>query len=71
MKLDPLTLLLDVKFNLNKKFYFVSGNEPSLIQKISEKIIEKHQITDKFFVKNIDSLDGLVDEIGLCEDKYL
>ena len=33
MKLDPLNIVLNQDFKLNKKFYFISGNEKSFIRK--------------------------------------
>ena len=43
MRLDPLVFLLDKNLKLNKKFYFISGNESTLIQKIKRKIVEGYK----------------------------
>ena len=46
MKLDPLSIVLDQGLRLNKKFYFISGNEKSFIEKIKKKIIEKYRTNE-------------------------
>ena len=39
MKADPIELVLGKNFKINKNIYFISGNEPSLIEKVKEVII--------------------------------
>ena len=36
MRAEPISILLDEKYKLDKNFYFVSGNEITLIEKIAE-----------------------------------
>ena len=43
MRLDPLIILLNKDLKLNKKFYLISGNEQTLIQKIKGLIIEGYK----------------------------
>ena len=43
MKIDPISILLNENFRIDKKAYFISGNEKTLMQKIKAKIIEKYQ----------------------------
>ena len=43
MKIDPISILLNENFRIDKKAYFISGNEKTLIQKIKTKIIENYQ----------------------------
>ena len=69
MRIDPIKTLLDENFIINKKFYLISGNEITLMEKISSLIIEKYKKNKKIFVKNIDSLSNFVNEIGLFENK--
>ena len=45
MKVDPLVILLNKDFVLDKKFYFVSGNEVTLMEKIV-KIIEGYDLNE-------------------------
>ena len=71
MKLDPLNIVLDQGLKLNKKFYFVSGNEKSFIEKINTKIIEKYRTNENISASNINSINDYVDGVGLFEDKKL
>ena len=71
MKLSALSILLNKEFIPNKKLYLVSGNEISLMEKISSIIIEKFQKTKNTSLKNISSIDNFVDETGLFENKRL
>ena len=71
MKIDPLNIVLDQGFKLNKKFYFISGNEKSFIEKIITKIIEKYRKDENISTSNIDSIDDYVDGVGLFEDKKI
>ena len=69
MKINPLEILVNKNFNLNKKFYFISGNEKTLIEKISNKIIQEYKKGEKVSVKNLDTILDYVDETSLFEDK--
>ena len=69
MKIDPLNILLNKDFKANKKFYFVSGNEATLIQRIIREIINSYQINENAALKKIDSINEFVDDVGLFEDK--
>ena len=53
MKIDPISLLLDKNLKLDKKFYFISGNETTLIEKISDKILESFREQTNISLKNI------------------
>ena len=72
MKLEPLKIILDGGFELNKKLFFISGNEKTLIEKVKKKIIERYQKTENIFLEEIDSIndfnasDGLFGETKLC-----
>lgn len=71
MKLNPISMLLDDAFVPDKKFYFISGNEKTLMEKIKSEIIEKFQKFTDVQIKNIDTISGFVDEIGLFETKNI
>ena len=43
MKVDPLNILINEKFNFDKKFYLISGNEISLINEIKNRIINYYK----------------------------
>ena len=43
MKIDPLNILINEKFNFDKKFYLISGNEISLINDIKQRIVNDYK----------------------------
>ena len=71
MKLNPINILLDANFLPNKKFYFISGNESTLMQKISSIIVESCKKNGNVTLKNIESLDNFADGGDLFEEKKL
>ena len=71
MKISPLNILFNIGFSSDKKIYFISGNEITLMQKIKSVIIEEYNKNEKVSVKKINSIDDFVDEFGLFEDKRL
>lgn len=68
MKLDPVGILLNRDLKIQKKFYFVSGNEESLIEKIKTTIINKYLKQEKASVVKIDTLDSYVDMDSLFDN---
>ncbi len=71
MKISPLAILLSDKFKPDKKFYFISGNEKTLMEKMRSKIIEEIQKDKDVQIKNINTISGFVDEVGLFEKENL
>ena len=69
MRADPLNILLYKKFKPNKSFYFISGNEITLMEKISSCIIEKFNENTKSTISKIDTIDNFVNNVGLFEEK--
>lgn len=69
MRIDPLSIILSNNHILNKKFYFVSGNELTLIEKITKTLIEKYKKKDNVSIISIDTIEDFVDEKGLFENK--
>ena len=65
MKISPLAILLNDKFRLDKKFYFISGNEKTLMEKMRSKIIGGIKLDKNIQIKNIATISGFVDEVGL------
>ena len=68
MKIDPVSILLDENFTIDKKAYFISGNEKTLIQKIKAKIVEKYQKKTGARITSIDTIKDFVEDIGLFEN---
>ena len=71
MKIDPIKILLDENFIPDKKFYFISGNEITLMEKITSLIIKKYKKNEKVSVKEINSVNNFVNEEGLFENKRI
>ncbi|MDC3022225.1 hypothetical protein OA167_02950 [Pelagibacteraceae bacterium] len=71
MRLDPISILLNKDFDLKKKFYFVSGNEVSLIEKITSIIVKKYKEDENASTTNIDSTVDFLEEDGLFENKKI
>ena len=68
MKIDPVSILLNKNFRLDKKIYFISGNEKTLMQKIKATIVGKYQKNTNAGITNIDTVKDFVEEVGLFED---
>ena len=71
MKISPLNFLLDSNLKVEKKFYFISGNEKTLMEKIKSIIIKKFKESEKVQIQNIDTITGFVDEVSLFENKNI
>ncbi len=68
MKIEPINILLNENFRIDKKAYFISGNEKTLMQKIKDTIVEKLQKNRNVKITNIDTVKDFVEEVGLFED---
>ena len=71
MKINSLNLLLNQTPILNKKFYFISGNEKTLMEKIKSIIVGRFKESKNVQIKNIDTIADFVDEAGLFGDKSI
>ena len=71
MKADPLSLILNNKYLLNKQFYFISGNELTLMQKIKDLIINKLKIIENLSVEKIKNISLIKNDIGLFNEYKL
>ncbi len=71
MKLDPVAILLNKNFIPNKKFYFIGGNETTLMEKTYAIIVEKFQKKEKVVVEHIDTIEGFVGGDNLFENKKI
>jgi len=71
MKIEPLDILLDEDFIPKTKLYLVSGNEVTLIQKVSEILVEKYKKKESIETSQINTIDNFVSEVGLFENRKL
>ena len=68
MRAEPISILLNENFRIDKKIYFISGNEKTLMQKIKSTIIKKYQKNTNARITNIDTIKDFVEEVGLFEN---
>ncbi len=71
MKLDPLSILLNKDFKLNKNLYFIGGNETTLMEKICSTIIESYKASEDISINRIDTIDNFNISVGLFENKKI
>ena len=71
MKVDPVSILLNKDKPLSKKFYFISGNEITLMKKVENLIIEKLKREQNFDVTKIESFDNFVNQEALFGNQNL
>ena len=71
MKINPLNILLDKNFKTDKQFYFISGNEVTLMEKIKANIIEKYKEVEKVQISNIEKIKDFSEENNLFEEKRI
>ena len=71
MKIEPISILLNENFRIDKKIYFISGNEKTLMQKIKSTIVEKYQKNTNARITNIDTIKDFVEEVGLFENQKI
>ena len=67
MRAEPISILLNENFIIDKKIYFISGNEKTLMQKIKDTIIQKCQNDSNAGITNIDTIKDFVEDVGLFE----
>lgn len=71
MKIDPLSVLVGDDLSFDKKFYYIGGNEITLMEKILSVIIEGLKNDEGVDVFNIDSIENFVDEAQLFSTKKI
>ena len=71
MKINSLNILINQASVLNKKFYFISGNEKTLMEKIKKIIVEGFKEKQNVQIKSIETIIDFVDEVELFGDKSI
>ena len=71
MKINPVAILLNSNIKFDKRFYFISGNEKTLMEKMKSTIIERFKKKENVQIINIDIINEFVDEVGLFENKKI
>ena len=71
MKVDPLNLILDNQYLLDKTFYFISGNEVTLMNKVKDIIADKLCKISNISIEKIKNISLVNDDVGLFGDYKL
>ena len=71
MKINSLNILINQASFLDKKFYFISGNEKTLMEKIKTIIIDGFKEKENIQIKSIDTINDFVDEFELFGSKSI
>ena len=71
MRVLPLSIILNKENIPDKRFFFISGNELTLMEKIKSLIINKYQQQEVSQITNISTIKEFVDEVGLFENKNM
>ena len=71
MKVNPIKFIIDKKLDFKKVFYFVTGNEITLMDKIKSSIIEIYKASDSFEVINIKQISLYKRDVGLFEKRKI
>ena len=69
MRAEPISILLNENFRIDKKIYFISGNEKTLMQKIKVTIIGKYQKNTNARITDIVSIKDFVEGRFLKENE--
>ena len=68
MKIDPLNILINEKFDFDKKLYLISGNEISLINEVKHRIISNYKQM-QFGYQRVKDFSEIVTGGELFDDK--
>ena len=71
MKADPISLIISENINTDLIFYFITGNEITLIEKIKEKIVQEFSKKYSTKINNVKDLKNTDDNMGLFSDKTI
>ena len=71
MKADPISLIISEKINTDLIFYFITGNEITLIEKIKQKIVQEFSKEYSTKINNVKDLKNTDDNMGLFSDKTI
>ena len=71
MKVDPIEILLNKKIEINKSFYFISGNEPTLIEKVKQIIISLYNQKNTIKYNKIKDITQYRRDVGLFDNNIV
>ena len=65
MKADPINLILNKNFTIDKSFYFISGNEITLMNKIKNLLIDTAKSSEAYNIERIKKINTKTDGANL------
>ncbi len=68
MKIDPVQFILDEKKSFNKNFYFITGNEITLMDKIKDCLVKHYCDLGSYKSEKINGINAIKNEVGLFEN---
>ena len=71
MRINPLNIVLDEKTELDKNFYFVTGNEITFIEKIKDRILEIYRKDKGNKIERLKDLTQITNDVGLFEKRNI
>tara|TARA_A100001011_G_scaffold99627_1_gene105036 strand:- start:29518 stop:30459 length:942 start_codon:yes stop_codon:yes gene_type:complete len=71
MKIDPIKLILDNNYKFEYKFYFISGNEITLMEKIKDLVISNYSQDDILNKEDLKDISFYKNETGLFETRKI
>ncbi len=71
MRINPLNIVLDGKTQLDKNFYFITGNEITFIEKIKDKILENYRKDKGNKIERLKDLTQITNDVGLFEKRNI
>ena len=71
MKVDPLEIIINSEKRLDKKFYYITGNEVTLMQKIKDILISYYTNSMSVGIEKIKDVGLCNNEIGLFENQKI
>ena len=71
MKIDPISLILDGNIDPEKKFFFITGNEITLIEKIKDILIKDSKDKNTVKIERIKNIDSKTNDNELFENSKL
>ena len=71
MRIDPIELIINPNANNKKTFYFISGNEFTLMEKTKNVIFDIYNKESGFNKKKIKNISKYKNEIGIFERRNI
>tara|TARA_Y100000996_G_C22470343_1_gene621826 strand:+ start:193 stop:1128 length:936 start_codon:yes stop_codon:yes gene_type:complete len=71
MKIDPINIILDNNLIFKKKFYFITGNEITFMERIKEEVVNKESENGTASIERVKDITQINSQIGLFDNKKI